>query len=279
MKRTITAIFLSAACAAVTAGGALASHDEDPSSVDAMADVVFVDEAAVQLVDGEPSQAELLVSGSLPSPCHQPAWEVEHADDAVRVWLWSWPGEDPACAASLEPVELSIMLGEIDAGSTVLLEGHPVAWAAEAPAAGVTTLSGAGWSFGMCLGYCAAELELSDTRAGLTGLGREQDMPLFANEGELTAEGLSQLGAATAALDGTTLESVYGCPDCADGGAAYIQLERDGTEFRHEMEFGAPPEALAEVYDLAMAISDALETCTSNELVTVAQGCAPYVAA
>lgn len=278
MKRTTTALILSVACIALMATGALALHDEESGAPDTMEDVVYVDEATVLSIDSDPPQAELAVTGSLPSPCHQPAWEVIHAADAVQVWLWSWPGDDPACAAVLEPIELTIPLGEVAPETPVQLDGHPVAWASDAPAAEVATLTGAGWSFGMCLGYCAADLELSDAQVVLTGLDREQDMPVFTNEGELTAQAISQLDAATAALGGTTLESVYGCPDCADGGAAYLQLERDGTDYRYEMEFGAPPEELADVYDLAMTISSALETCTSNELVTVAEGCAPYVA-
>jgi hypothetical protein len=39
------------------------------------------------------------------------------------------------------------------------------------------------------------------------------------------------------------------------------------------MEFGGPPEELAEPYELAMNLMAALETCESSDLVNVATDC------
>lgn len=40
------------------------------------------------------------------------------------------------------------------------------------------------------------------------------------------------------------LEEVIGCPDCADGGATYIELTQNGESKRVTFETGNPPSAL-----------------------------------
>jgi hypothetical protein len=85
-----------------------------------------------------------------------------------------------------------------------------------------------------------------------------------------------RIEAAAERLNGVILDPVYGCPDCADGGAAYLMLAGNGGPSRHEMDFGRPPEVLAELQGLASAMIDALETCASNELVAVADDCEPW---
>ena len=102
------------------------------------------------------------------------------------------------------------------------------------------------------------------------------DEPLYVNRGALTALGRHRIDAVFEGLGGVDLVPVYGCPDCADGGAAYVTLTEDGTTSRHEMEFGNPPGELAELHALAMAMIDALETCVPDELVAIGDDCAPW---
>ena len=96
------------------------------------------------------------------------------------------------------------------------------------------------------------------------------------NEGALTPVGRERIDAAAAALGDATLEPVYGCPDCADGGAAYLTLARDGVATRHDMEFGEPPAELAELYEIATSLIDSLEGCEPSELADVAESCEPF---
>ena len=129
----------------------------------------------------------------------------------------------------------------------------------------------------MCLGLCNADLVIEGEELVLTARDREAAEPRYENRGLLTMAARSRIGAAMEQLSGVTLDPVYGCPDCADGGAAYlVVLEREGGLFRHDMEFGRPPEVLAELHGLATAIIDALETCVSTELVTVGDDCTPW---
>lgn len=240
---------------------------------------MFVDATDILYLESFPVQVRLVVQGSVPTPCHQTRWEVEDLGRAIDVRLWSEILLGQSCAQVLAPFEVSIPLGSFEsASSPVLLNGEQVGWVSigSEPAVGGGTLVGAGWSFGMCGGFCRADLAIDGTELVLTGRGWAGEEPLFQNRGVLTPTGLERLGAALARLGGTALDSVYGCPDCADGGAAHLVIEREGATSRHDMEFGKPPEELTELYGLAMAMIDALETCGSDDLVTVAADCEPW---
>lgn len=252
------------------AGTTAPSGDEDP---------VFVDSIEILYLESFPVQARLAVRGSLPTPCHQARWEVEDVGWAIEVGLWSEAGPADDCIQVLEPFDISIALGSFEsATSPVVLNGEEIgrlAIGAE-QASGAVSLVGAGWSFGMCGGYCNADLAVEGERLVLTGRSRASEEPLYVNRGALTAVALERIGAVEERLSGVELDSVYGCPDCADGGAAYLMLARQGLTSRHEMDFGRPPELLVELHGLAMEMIGALETCGSNELVAVADDCEPW---
>ena len=235
---------------------------------------VFVDSTEILYLESFPVQVRLAVRGSLPTPCHELQWSVEDLGWSIEVTMWSviLLGQD--CAQVLEPFEESIPLGSYESASIpVVLNGEPtgrISVGAE-PVAGA--LIGAGWSFGMCGGYCKADLVVGDGSVQVTGGGWTSNQALFVNRGMLTEEGHRRIGDALAELGSVSLEQVYGCPDCADGGAAYVLLDRGGAVSRHDMEFGRPPAILADLHGLALAIVDALETCVSDELVTVDEEC------
>ncbi len=184
-----------------------------------------------------------------------------------------------SCIQVLEPVELSIPLGSFESGVVpVRLNGEDVGVIdlAPVPDTGGVALAGAGWSFGMCGGYCNADLVLDGEALVLTGWSRITDEALYVNRGSLTLSGLEQLDVALRALAGAELDPVYGCPDCADQGAAYVVISRNGDASRHDVDFGRPPEVLADLHGLAMSFIDALESCTSTDFVAVAAGCEPW---
>ncbi len=241
--------------------------------------LVFVESTEILYLESFPVQVRLAVLGSLSTPCHEVRWEVEDLGWAVDVRFWSEADPAQDCVQVLEPLEISIPLGSFEsASSPVLLNGEQIgrlAIGAE-PASGDVSLVGAGWSFGMCGGYCNADLVVEGEGLVLTGRSRMSEELLYVNRGALTAVALERIGAAVEKLNGVVLDPVYGCPDCADGGAAYLMLARPGVTSRHEMDFGRPPEVLAELQGLAMAMIDALETCGSDELVAVADDCEPW---
>lgn len=278
MRSISLASFLSVLLLLGTSGGAIARAAELDPVAPSGRDRVYVDSTEILLLESYPVQVQLIVRGSLPSPCHELMWQVDDRGTVLEVALWSSADPDEVCIAVLEPFEVSIGLGSFESADIpVLLDGQPVGRVViggpstlEAP-----TLVGAGWSFGMCGGYCNADLTLVGAEAALIGSSHQGLQPLYRNLGTLTAQGLARLEQAAKRIEGVALEPVYGCPDCADGGASYLQLRRDGTSARHDMDFSPPPEELAELHGLAMSIISALETCASNELVSVAADCDP----
>ena len=240
---------------------------------------MFVDTTEILYLESFPVQVRLVVRGSLPTPCHHIRWEVEDLGRMIDVTLWSEPDPEDDCIAVLEPFDISIPLGSFESSnSAVSLNGEEIGRLAigAGPIPAGPSLIVAGWSFGMCGGYCMADLSLERDELVLTGRSRFNEEPLYIHRGTATAEALERLGAAMEELNAETLQSVYGCPDCADGGAAYVTLDWQGVTTRHEMDFGRPPDLLTDLYGLAMAMINSLETCESDDLVTVAGDCEPW---
>jgi hypothetical protein len=265
----------------VVAAGTPGPSPEPDLSPGVIEEPVYVDTTDILLLESFPVQVQLQVSGSLPTPCHSPDWTVWYGEDAIEVRLWS-VADTGLCAAVLEPFDISIPLGAFETVSLpVVLNGEGVGRVhiGAEPGTGASLL-GAGWSFGMCMGYCRADLTVgSDGHLILAASDPAGTVTLFTNAGSLTAAGSERLAAAVAALANVPLQEVYGCPDCADGGAAYLRLEQGGRVSDHTMEFGAPPAELAELYAMTTAIIGALEACLSNDLVTVAEDCEVWLPA
>lgn len=90
---------------------------------------VFVDESSVVLMESYPVQAALLVSGSLPTPCHELRATVSEPDEENKIYVELFSITDPnmACIQMLEQFSTSIPLGSYTSGSyTVYLNGEEV---------------------------------------------------------------------------------------------------------------------------------------------------------
>lgn len=106
-----------------------------------------------------------------------------------------------------------------------------------------------GTSFGMCRGYCRTELTLTDHTAELREWGSDPEgYPDRTRSFELTEAEWDRL---REQVDPGVMEGIagtHGCPDCADGGAEWVELRRPaGPALRATFEFGNPPEAIAEL--------------------------------
>ncbi len=120
-----------------------------------------------------------------------------------------------------------------------------------------------GTSFGECIGYCIAELTVDGTTATLTysGWGRDRNFPDIRYERTLRASERTRLDRA---FDRTALhraDEVYGCPDCADGGAEWVGATWDGGEkrvtFEHGTEGGGLDAYIVAMRDLRVSFPDA----------------------
>lgn len=122
---------------------------------------------------------------------------------------------------------------------------------------GTVQVVGAGWSFGECMGLCKGEAKLEGAKVVLTLTSWDGKTPAEDHHGLLTTGAAAQLDDATAKLTGATLQDIYGCPDCADGGAAWVKLQHGDVTTLHTYEFGKPPAVLQGV---AAVIAPALAT-------------------
>ena len=100
-----------------------------------------------------------------------------------------------------------------------------------------------GTSFGMCAGYCQEDLSIDSARATLTRSSRQSERPTLTHDRALSDSALRQLLQHVDVEVIRSLQDVYGCPDCADGGAEYVEIVAPTFTKRVQFEYGAgPPE-------------------------------------
>jgi hypothetical protein len=178
----LAVILLVTACGGVDRGSGIAS----PTVPGGGEGPVFVDSTEILYLESFPVQVRLAVRGSLPTPCHEPVWEVEDLGWTIDIRLWSEADPAQSCIRVLEPFEISIPLGSFEsASSPIVLNGEQIGRLAIGvePASGDVSLVGAGWSFGMCGGYCNADLAVLGEGLVLTGRSRMSEEPLYVNRG------------------------------------------------------------------------------------------------
>ena len=154
----------------------------------------------------------------------------------------------------------------------------PVGGACE-EAGRVNIVLGGGRSFGKCAGECVFNLRFEAAERACDRVALE----ICGNQGErcdlvaadLTPAGHARIRDLATALVGIDLQPRYGCPDCADGGASTVRLQRGRLVSEHVYEFGNPPRELVATDGLVQSTIEALLTCTSNRAVTVEPGCVP----
>jgi hypothetical protein len=105
-----------------------------------------------------------------------------------------------------------------------------------------------GASFNMCIGYCTNRIIVEGTRVRLIESSRDpvkyptKETVIAIPVSE--AEHLLEL-AQRSVLKGVA--GVHGCPDCADGGAEWIERAGDGETLRATFEYGDPPPQIADL--------------------------------
>jgi hypothetical protein len=117
---------------------------------------------------------------------------------------------------------------------------------APAPAALVRS----GTSFGLCVGYCYREVAIHDLEASYVLRQWVPNSLEIRGTSRITAREWRTLRRAIDMDALMALPDVIGCPDCADGGAEWIEVERDGARKRVTFEFGG---AIASIQALVEA--------------------------
>ena len=97
-----------------------------------------------------------------------------------------------------------------------------------------------GTSFGMCVGYCQNDYTFSGTSVTLTqnGTRTQAESPARTCQTTLSQADWEALAALANVEAFSSKPATLGCPDCADGGAEYIELQSGDRKHRITFEFG-----------------------------------------
>lgn len=105
-----------------------------------------------------------------------------------------------------------------------------------------------GKSFGMCRGYCYSEYQFQENASKL--IRRSWDTANFPQTTEafnLQPGQWSEMKTSIAIKDFNKLPETIGCPDCADGGAEWVQIIGPSYSKKVTFEYGSSPASLEDL--------------------------------
>ena len=106
-----------------------------------------------------------------------------------------------------------------------------------------------GTYFGMCAGYCRNDLEINGSTVRLTrrSWGRGTTLPDRVEEQPIPRSAWLDIVAKINAANISNMQDQYGCPDCADGGGEWVELQQGDKLKRVTFEYGRGPRELEAV--------------------------------
>jgi hypothetical protein len=109
-----------------------------------------------------------------------------------------------------------------------------------------------GKSFGMCIGYCTQTIKISENQIEFEAVGRDTEgvLPPKRFTTEITDEEWTTLLSKINSSEFNQLKPIIGCPDCADGGAEWIEIRSNGNIHKTVFEYGLPPETTVDYIQL-----------------------------
>ena len=127
----------------------------------------------------------------------------------------------------------------------------------------------ASWSFGECWGACSGTLTVSVLGALVYDAPDYESYTGHHAEGQLDSGAMGDLGQAYGAIPRESLQAVYGCPDCADGGAEVLGWEDGITPATVTFDYGEPPAELVAIHEFLSAWMEGMETCDGADGATI----------
>lgn len=253
-----------------TPGNGGSANDAAAADIDAVA----VDDAAKSdtkaAAGGDTTAADQSSGGDL---------SADTAPDAVGADLPpkvdAPPATDSATAADTPPVADAAPAADVADAAAKDAPAPNDAGAASDVAVAVVAgpLVEAGWSFGECMGQCKGVVAFKGASLLLTVSNADGSVDHQA-KGVLTTGAAADMETLENALIGQSLQTTYGCPDCADGGASWLTFSNGGSSDKHLYEFGKPPAALQAMDKLVTSAIAALKACKGDDIVVI-QGVCP----
>jgi hypothetical protein len=135
-----------------------------------------------------------------------------------------------------------------------------------APATANFTIKG-GTSFGMCVGYCFTEIEVTSQRIVMTrkawGRGAGANLPEKICERALSTQEWNTLADAFSKENSAfqKLENQIDCPDCADGGAEWIEITTSENIKRVTFEYNKNVPEISNLITKIREMRESLNKC------------------
>ena len=101
-----------------------------------------------------------------------------------------------------------------------------------------------GTSFGMCVGYCNNLLVISKGKMELKRYENKPNAVPKVCMGTMSEADWSKLADSIDLSVFNQLKEVYGCPDCADGGAEWVDVEYGDKKHKVTFEYGREPDEM-----------------------------------
>jgi len=143
----------------------------------------------------------------------------------------------------------------------VMILGLPDLSCTEKDSSGITMVN-YGTSFGECIGYCIQDLEVNPTLATLDRSGWVDTIETQTCSLKMDDNQWDQI------ITGIDVETFFGlpetlgCPDCADGGAEWVEIElRNGEKHRVTFEYHNEPSDLLFPVAKLRELLEALISC------------------
>lgn len=120
-----------------------------------------------------------------------------------------------------------------------------------------------GTSFGMCVGYCRSDYVFNGTSVTLTqnGTRTQAQSPTKTCQTTISPTDWDALKAAADFDSFSRQPETLGCPDCADGGAEYIELQMGDRKHRVTFEPSKPIPGFEPLVDALRKRRDAFKEC------------------
>ena len=136
----------------------------------------------------------------------------------------------------------------------------------EAEDYGTINYIGYGTSFGECLGYCIHHMKLypESVRLDKAGWDEQGELPIVQCSRPVE---LFEYVAIRDSIDVNSfffMEETIGCPDCADGGAEWIEISYDTAFHRVTFEYQNEPQELSYVVSLLRDMMSEFEGCSEE---------------
>lgn len=117
-----------------------------------------------------------------------------------------------------------------------------------------------GTSFGQCIGYCKSSLTITQDKITLTKAGWGDTVKTVIQSKPIEMEKWDSLLTLLNVDEVVNLPEYIGCPDCADGGAEWVEVLTADVHHKVTFEYHNEPVELAEYVNLLRRISKEINT-------------------